>query len=354
MRILERYIASTIAIHTAIVVFVLLGLFGFFAFMDELNDIGKGSYGLAQAGQYVVLSLPRLLYQIFPIAALIGSVAGLGLLARNNELTVMRAAGISIRQISWAVMKIGLVMVVLVTVIGEKIAPEAEHRAQILRMVSMSESISLKGHSGLWARDGTSVVNVREILPDGRLSDISVYDFVDAKTMRATMHAREGLYRKKQWVLRDVVHHQIQNDGVTTQKEEQLVWNTHLSPELLNVVVVKPDTLSVRGLHRYVSYLNDNGLDADRYEVALWSKIAAPLVTGLMVFLAVPFAFGPLRSVSAGQRLVAGTLFGAAFYLINQLSTYTTLVFELNPVIGALLPGLICAGIAIQLSRRVF
>jgi lipopolysaccharide export system permease protein len=354
MRILDRYIAATIAAHTAIVVFVLLALFCFFAFMDELSDVGKGNYGLAQAGQYVVLSIPRLLYQVFPIAALIGSIAGLGLLARNNELTVMRSAGVSVRQISVAVMKIGLVMVALVTIIGERFAPAAEHRAQVLRMVSMSESISLKGHSGLWARDGSSFVNVREILPDGRLSDIRVYDFADAATLKLMMHAEGAVYRNKQWVLSGVTRHRISAEKFETVQDETLVWDTQLSPELLNVVVVKPDTLSAAGLHRYVSYLQENGLNSDRYEVAYWSKLAAPFITGVMVFLAVPFSFGPLRSVTAGQRLVVGTLLGAGFYLLTQLSTYTTLVFELNPVAGALLPGIVCAAIAVQFSRRVF
>lgn len=354
MRILDRYIAFTVAVHTSIVLVVLLSLFAFFALMDELGDIGKGNYGLAQAGQYVLLSIPRLLYQIFPIAALIGSIAGLGLMARNNELTVIRAAGVSVARIVGSVMKIGALMVLIVTFIGEWVAPQAEHRAQVLRMVSMSETISLKGRNGLWARDGLNFVNVREIMPDGKLSEVYVYEFADFKTLRLMKHAREAVHQKGHWMMNDVTQHEIGNDSIRTTRHDALPWETQLSPDLLNVVVVKPDTLSALGLHRYVTYLRDNGLSTDRYEVAYWSKLAAPLVTGVMVFLAVPFVFGPLRSVTAGQRLVVGTLLGAGFYLVNQLSTYATLVFALNPIAGALLPGILCLGIAVHYTRRVF
>lgn len=354
MRLLDRYIAVNIITHTLIVMFVLLALFTFFGFMDELSDVGKGNYGLAQAGQYVVLTVPRLLYQMFPIAALIGSIAGLGLLARNNELTVIRAAGVSIKRIAWSVMKIGIVLVMIVTVIGEWIAPRSEHQAQVLRSVAMSENISLKTKNGLWARDGKSFVNVREILPDGRLSGVYIYDFEDNTRLQQMTFAKNAVHLNERWLLRDVTRHRISTDGTTSATIAEEAWNTRLSPDLLNVVIVKPDTLSATGLHDYVGYLHANGLNAERYEVALWSKIAAPFVTAVMVFLALPFVFGPLRSVTAGQRIVFGSLLGTGFYLLNQVTIYLTLVFAFNPMVGALLPALLFSALAVILMRRVF
>lgn len=354
MILLDRYIARTLVTHTFIVVCVLLALFTFFGLIDELDDVGKGSYGLAQAGQFVLLSIPRLLTQLFPIAVLIGAIGGLGVLARNNELTVIRAAGVPVKRIAWAVMKVGLAMVVVVTVVGEWIVPDTEHRAQVLRTVSLSQTISFKSRNGLWARDGLSIVNIREILADGRLSEVQIYEFESSSKLRRTVYGKFALNTGGAWRLQDVTTHEISPDGTRTTQLPELEWATQLSPELLDVVVVKPDTLSTAGLSKYVGYLKDNGLDADRYEVALWSKISAPLVTALMVFLAIPFAFGPLRSVTAGQRLVVGTLVGVAFYLVSQLSTYVTLVFELNAIAGALAPTVLCAAIGTYFLRRVF
>lgn len=354
MRILDRYIATSIAMHTAIVLFVLLALFTFFAFMDEMGAVGRGSYGLAQAAQYVLLTMPRMMVQMFPIAALIGSMAGLGLLARNNELTVIRAAGVPLSRIVWSVMKVGLVLVITVTVIGEWIAPRSESRAQVLRAVSMSENISFKGKNGLWARDATSVVNVREIMPDGKLAGINIYDFAEPNRLQQITQAKQAVYLHDHWLLQGVTHQQFEADAMRSSQAAEEEWSTRLSPDLLSVVIVKPDTLSVTGLRNYVNYLHENGLKAERYEVAYWSKIAAPFVTGVMVFLAIPFVFGPLRSVTAGQRLVVGTLIGVGFYLFNQVTTYVTLVYELNPIAGALLPAILFSTYAWYSMRKVF
>ncbi len=354
MRILDRYIATSIAVHTAIVLFVLMALFTFFAFMDEMGEVGRGSYGLAQAGQYVLLTMPRMMVQMFPIAALIGSMAGLGLLARYNELTAIRAAGVPLARIIWSVMKVGLLLMIIVSVIGEWIAPRSENQAQVLRSVSMSENISFKGKNGLWARDSNSVVNVREILPDGKLSGVYIYDFAEPNRLKQITRAKQAVYLRDHWSLQEVTHQRFEDDHVQVTQVLQEEWSTRLSPDLLNVVIVKPDTLSITGLRNYVDYLHENGLKAERYEVAYWSKIAAPFVTGVMVFLAIPFVFGPLRSVTAGQRIVVGTLLGVGFYLFNQVTTYVTLVYELNPVAGALLPAVIFSSYSIYLMRKIF
>lgn len=354
MRILDRYIARNVAVHTAIVLLVLLALFTFFAFMDELRDVGKGNYGLAQAGQYVLLTIPRMVTQMFPIAVLIGCMAGLGMLARQNELTVIRAAGVSLRRIVWSVMKVGLVLVIFVTALGEWIAPRTEHEAQVLRTVSMSESISFKGATGLWARDADTFVNIREIRADGKLSDVTLYEFADARRLQQVSHAQTAMYVKDHWQLQDVSRQQFDSDRVLTTNSEYEIWNTRLSPDLLGVVIVQPDAMSVMGLHRYVEYLRENGLQAERYQIAYWSKVAAPFVSLVMIFLAIPFVFGPLRSVSGAQRIVVGTLIGVAFYLLSQVTTYVTLVFEFNPMVGALLPPMLFTAYAAYSMRRVF
>lgn len=353
MRILDRYIARNITVHTAIVLLVLLALFTFFAFMDELRDVGKGNYGVAQAGQYVLLSVPRMVTQLFPIAALIGCMAGLGMLARQNELTVIRAAGVSLRRIVWSVMKIGLLLVVLVTLLGEWLAPRTEHEAQVLRTVSMSESISFKGATGLWARDADTFVNIREIRADGKLSEITLYDFADARSLRQITRAQTAVFTKDHWQLQNVTKQQFDGERVVSSKVDNADWNTQLSPDLLSVVIVQPDAMSVVGLHNYVDYLTENGLRAERYKIAYWTKVAAPFVSAVMIFLAIPFVFGPLRSVSSAQRIVVGTLIGVAFYLFSQVSTYVTLVFEFNPVFGALLPPILFSGYAVYSIRRV-
>lgn len=354
MILIDRYLARSVVWSTFVTLLVLLTLFTFFAFMDEVTDIGQGDYGLWQAVQYVLLTTPKLTAQLFPVAALIGSIIGLGVLASNSELVAIRAAGISLWRIVWAVMKVGLVFVLLSLLIGEGLAPVAEERAQALRSVAKSSKLDLGGPTGFWARDGNDFVNVREFLPGERLGGITIYSFDDQHHLQRMLVAHTADYRDGRWVLHDILSNTLSWDGVSSRHIASEPWETRLSPDLLGVVTVKPNTLSIAGLYDYVKYLRENGLDAAVYEQALWGKLAAPLVTGVMVFLSLSFVFGPLRSVSIGHRILVGTLVGIGFHLSNQMFGYLGLVAGINPALSALLPLLLALGLGIWLIRRVY
>jgi lipopolysaccharide export system permease protein len=354
MKIIDRYIGRAVGFSTLLVMSVLLILFAFFAFMDETRQIGKGNYGTWQAFQYVLLTVPRLAYQLFPICALLGTTIGLGVLASNSELVAIRAAGVSLARIIYSVMKIGLLFVVLTIVIGEGIAPVAERYAQTLRSVAISDKLTLRGQEGLWARDGSSFVNVREILPGKRLGQIFIFERDASHQLRHMVRAEAAVFRKGGWVLQGVVSSSFGVEQVTSSKVDEMAWQTNLSPDLLSVVTVKPNTLSILGLYQYVNYLNDNGLDADVYEQALWGKIVAPLVTAVMVFISIPFVFGPLRSVGVGHRILVGTLTGVGFFIVNQMFTYMGLVFSLNPIFSAMFPAMLAFLAGYIMLRRVY
>ncbi|WP_455199010.1 LPS export ABC transporter permease LptG, partial [Kaarinaea lacus] len=332
---------------------LLLSLFAIFSFLDELNRVGRGNYTTTAAIQYVSLLLPGLIYQLFPIAALLGCTIGLGIMASHNELTIMRAAGVSLNRIIWSVMRVGLVMVVLTLVIGESVAPVAEQYARTLRSVAISDKLAIRGKSHLWARDGDSFVNVRDILPGERLANIYIYDRDGQHRISRMVQAKSAAYRDQQWVLEDVLTSEVNGHQVKSTKVDRLVWDTSLSPDLLGVVTLHPGTMSVRGLYQYIGYLNKNGLDATIYRHAMWAKIVAPLVTGVMVFLAIPFVFGPLRSVGVGHRILVGALAGIGFYLLNQMFSYMGIVYNFNPVVVALLPTIIVFGLAYWMLSRV-
>lgn len=338
MKILDKYIGGLILKSTFIVMFFLVALLSFFTFVDQLGDVGVGNYGAWQAAEYVVLVMPRIVYQMFPVAVLLGVIIGLGLLANNNELTVIRASGISIRRIYYSVMRVGLVLIVLVIVIGEWVAPVSERYAQIHRSVSLTNSISMGVANGMWARDGFNFVNIQRVLPNGRLGGVNIYEFDYDRRLKRMINAKQAYYTKSNWVLENVVEAKIGKNNVSTNAHKLINWNTSLSPDLLSVVFVKPETLSIIGLYQYVAYLQSNGLDAARYQLAFWSKLIMPVVTGVMILLAIPFVFGSLRSVGIGHRIMVGTFLGIAFYITNQVFSYVGLVYELNVVVSATLP----------------
>ncbi len=353
MRILDRYIGLTVASHTLVVMSVFIALFSFASFVGEIDYIGKGKYGALQAVYYVALTLPSLIYQLFPPVALIGSMVGLGMLSSGSELTAIRAAGVSMGRIILSVMKVGVLLMVAALIVGEWLAPQAEYYGQTMRSTALAERISLKTQSGFWVRDGHNFIHVREILADSQLVDISIYEFAEQNRLQKVTHARTASYQQNKWQLQDIEYSQINTAGIITQRQPSAEWGSLLSPAVLGVVAVKPDKLSLTGLRKYIGYLHDNNLNADRYELAFWKKIMLPLGTGVMVFLAIPFIFGTLRSVGIGQRIMVGTLLGIAFYLFNQTFGYVGLVYGMNPVASAMLPPALFLGLGLFLMRRV-
>jgi len=357
MKILDKYIGQTVLSGILIVLLVLVGLFTFFEFIDEIDDIGKERYGLWQAIQYVALEIPVYIYDLFPSAALLGSLLGLGMLANNSELTVMRATGISTVRIIVSILKIGVILTVLIIIIGEFIAPQTGQYANNMRATAQSEHerqrIVFLTRYGFWSRDQSDFINIRTIYPDGGFGGVTLYEFDIEHKLTSITRAKHAFYEDGQWLLKEVDKHIIEATKITRQYLDTVVWKAILSPELVKIVVISPHKLSSIGLYKYIGYLRQNGQRTDKYELAFWSRLGYPLVCITMIFLATPFVFGSLRTVSIGQRILVGALIGVAFHMLNQTMSNMGLVYNIHPAISALLPPILFLLIAITLMRRV-
>lgn len=353
MRILDRYIGRSVILSILITLVILVALVSFITLMDELGDVGTGEYRVSDVFLYVLLVLPRRAYEVFPMAVLLGSLVGLGTLANNSELVAMRAAGVSLARIIGSVLKAGMLAMLVVVLIGEVVAPNTEQYAERMRASKMSNQITLKSEYGFWARDGDSFVNIRQILPGSQLRDIYIYEFTEGRQLRVSTHADFAQYQDGSWLLRGIRQTRFLADRVESRELEQATWESLLNPNILNVVVVRPTMLPVWGLYQYIDFMHDNGQEAITYEVAFWSKVIMPLVTLVMVFLAVPFVFGVLRSVGIGQRIFAGSLLGLAFFILNKVLGHMAVVYSLNPLFAAAVPGLLFLGIGFWFVRRV-
>ncbi len=353
MKILSRYIGYHVAAGTVISLAALLALFTVVAFVDDLGDVGKGRYTVADAVGYMMMTMPLRAFNLFPLAALIGSMMGLGLLAGHSELTVIRGAGVSSWRITLAVMKAGALVMIFALFIGEVIAPYSERLAQEKRSVALTNQVGLRTAYGFWVRDGTSYINIRKILPDNEMQDVYIYEFDAERRLRVSTRAGSARYDDGNWVLGDITQSVIEEERIVRKTIDKAVWNSLFAPEIMNVVKVKPESLSAVGLHRYLAYLRDNGLSTSRYELALWAKIINPIATGVMIFLAIPLVLGRLNRVGAGQRLLVGILLGITFHIIQRTSIHMGIVYEFNPFMSAVLPTLVFAAIAYGLMRKL-
>ncbi|MFA7592480.1 MAG: LPS export ABC transporter permease LptG [Thiohalobacteraceae bacterium] len=353
MRILDRYLGKTVIGGMLLALLILLAVDLFFTFINEVQDIGKGNYGLASAFAYVGLTVPGRIHQLFPMAALLGSLMSLGVLASNSELVSMRAAGVSILRIARSVLQAGLILLLVAAAAGEWLAPWTQQLAEQRRALAQSETITFRSQYGFWARDGQQFINIGQILPDGRLADVQVYDLATDGRLEAAMHAAFAEHIPTGWRLYEVQRGELGEVGFRITKAEQLVWPSLLSPELLSVVTIAPEDLSARDLYRYARYMRSNGLDAGRYELAFWQRVFAPLAGLVMLFLSIPFVFGPLRSVSAGQRLLWGIMTGVAFFLLNRTMSHMGQIYGFPPLLSALAPSLLFLGGGLWVMRSV-
>lgn len=353
MNRLERYIAMQVIRAAGMSLLVLLSLLVFLHFVDELDDVGQGNYRTLDAFLFALYSAPRLTFESFPVAALLGSLLGLGALASRGELIAMRAAGMSLFAVVMAVAKTGVLMMLVVLGLGELLAPVGETAAVEMKARKQHQQIVHKSRHGFWARDGDSFVNIRRILPGNAVEDLTLYEFDrDRRLVRAT-HADRAEYRGGTWHLLHVRETYVNDDNVVTRPVAEREWGAVLDPALLTLVVAKPALLPLWDLARYIRFMQANGQNATAYQVAFWNKLSTPISTLVMMILAVPFVLGSLRSVGRGQRVFVGALLGSGYFLFSKAMSYGAVAYDLNPLVSAMVPAVLLLSLALVALRRV-
>lgn len=353
MNALTRYIIKTVLYTTAIVVIALLSMDFFIQLIGEFGDIGDGNYGLSQALYYVLLNMPNDIYQLFPIAGLIGCLLGLGLLASHSELVVMRAAGMSVMQISLAVMIAIVFMVGIITTVGELISPETIRIADNMKAIDKSGGQAVATQQGVWLRDNDNFVHIESVKDASKLTSIYRYTFNAEHQLITEAYAKSAKYQNHTWIVNDIDETHFDNGKISTKHTPRAMWRMQLNPTLLKMVQVEPYEMNLVRLYQYVHYQKHNKLEYQASSLNFWQRIFQPFGTCVMLFLAIPFIFGPLRSVTMGLRLVSGVVVGFSFYMLNQFFGPFSLVYDVPPFLAALLPSLLFAIIGFLLMRRV-
>ena len=349
---LTRYVARSVISGALLVLLALVSLDVLFAFFREIDELGRGDYTLWLATAHVLLTVPGSIYELFPSAVAIGGVLGLGALAANSELVVMRAAGISIRRIMGMVMQGGVLLMVLIIAVGEWVAPASQARAEQIRADAISGQGSARGESGLWVRDENRFIKVGRVLPGYVLRDVEIYEFDDTRLVSA-LHAERAVYEDPNWRVSNIRRTLLDDSTVSIERSESAVWERLVRPELFTLLSVSPESLPAWRLYRYVQYLHDNRLEAERFELALWKKLATPISTLVMLLLALPVVFGSTRAMGTGQRVFIGSLIGIGYYLIAELFSHIGVVYGLAPPLAALAPAIVFSLVALVLLRRV-
>jgi lipopolysaccharide export system permease protein len=278
----------------------------------------------------------------------------LGNLARSLELIVVRAAGVSTMRIAAWTAGAGLILMIITGVLGEWIAPPMEQYARQLKMFAKFNEYSMAGNRSAWAKDGDMMISVRQQSADNRYGGVYVFKFDSQRRLRSVGHARDAsIDENNRWRLEHYVESQIDEERVVPSKALEREFQTRLSPEFLGLAVQDPESLPGSGLYSYIQHLKANDLDARSYETAFWARIARTVAVAIIVMLAVPFAFGPMRSTGTGARTVVGIMIGVVFFLLAKMMESSGEVFNLQPIVVAWLPTALLAVITIIAVSRV-
>ncbi|QRX81275.1 LPS export ABC transporter permease LptG [Glaciimonas sp. PAMC28666] len=376
MKVLQRYFTTEIVRSVLFALAAFLALFAFFDLMGELQSVGRGGYKLQHAFGFVLLGLPSYAYELMPIAVLIGTIYTLSQFAAHSEFTIMRVSSMSTKMTAWMLFKIGILFVVATVLIGEFVAPKSAEFAEKIKLGAKGASVSQEFKSGLWSKDviksggltgeiiGSRFINIHDILPNGELRGVKVYEFDHNFHLASIIVADHSVYAGAHlWRLSDVVQTDFVtgngasadtiNTAIATKKMPSKEMISEITPEILAVLFADPDRMSAYDLHAYIKHLAENSQHTERYEIAFWKKVIYPLSIFVMMALALPFAYLHFRAGGVSLKIFTGIMIGLSFQLVNSLFSHLGLLNTWPPLITAAVPSILFLVAAIGALSRV-
>jgi lipopolysaccharide export system permease protein len=379
MKILQRYFAVNIAQAVAFVLAAFLALIAFMDLTGELPSVGKGGYTFQHALLYVLLLLPGHVYEVMPVAALIGTIYTMAQFASSSEFTIMRASSMSTQMAAWMLFKIGIVFVLITFVFGELITPRTAPLAERLRLSAKGSTVSQEFRSGMWTKDvvhadgvrgpviGSRFFNVRQIRPDGTLVDLRLYEFDNSMRMRSLITAASATFSGNQtWRLAGVTETRFSNSrvlpepgaarpagaslqdafgqdtsAVATRNLASLDLVSEITPKILSVSRSDPERMSANELAVYTRHLSENRQETERFRIAFWKKLVDPLAIFVLMALALPFAYLHNRSGGVSLKIFIGIMIGVGFILLNSLFSHLGLLSTWPAFLTAVAPSLL-------------
>ncbi len=355
MRILNRYFWQETSITILMILLGLLSIFSFFDLSQELDSLGRGHYGINNMLVFVILSIPGHVYEVVPVAVLIGMMVSLGTFARNSELIIMRVNGMSIIDIGLILIKVGALFAILTFLVGEIITPVSEKMAHRMRIQATDSVVEQDFKSGLWVKDGKSFINVENVLPDATLLNVNIYAFGEDFKLRSISKAKEGRFSNERWRLNEVTQtklnygEDIEKNTIQTSFFKKANWESLVRPELLNVLLVAPEKMSAWNLYSFINHLESNKQKTTRYSVALWAKMIYPLACIVMVILALPFGFLQQRTSRTSTKIFIGIFLGVVYQIMNRVFIHLGVLNDWSPLLSAITPTILflIAGISL-------
>ena len=354
MKLLERYIIKTVLSAIALVTLALAGLNAFILLVNQLDDLGKGDYGLLSAASVVLLSLPHQVYLFFPVASLLGCLLGLGLLANHHELIVMRSAGISITRVTRAVCTAAFVVILFVTLLGETWVTSGVLAARNIKQKAISQEQLVLGEHNVWVRSNNDFILLGRVFADNHVEKVVQFHFDTSHHLALTRKFARADYNQGVWVAKEVRETYLYPNSTQVDSHERLIWDVELNPARWVLNKREPDEMKISELYQLTQLGLLDPAESLHYQLIYWQRLTQPLTSPVMMLLAIPFVYGPLRSSTMGSKLLVGLSVGFGFHLLNRFFAPISQVLHWPPLLAALGPTVVFALLSFYLMRRLF
>lgn len=378
MKVLTRHVAKEVLIATLFVLVALVALIAFFDLVSQARNIGN-RYSISMALFLTMLKLPSRLYEVMPIAALLGAVYTMSRLASNSEFTIMRVAGLSPFRLAGMMTVPALILIAMTYCLGEWLTPAADMMRNDMDNILFNRKLSARGYSsGVWVKDNVKeqqnagqatvrFVNVHNLIAGehSRTGAWRVFEFDKDGSLIRVLHAPEASYISgRGWHLKDAKVETLPKitydetpmvEKSSARKDVDLMLPSEMRPEILGVLTIKPERMGISDLWQYIAHLKETKQTSDRYQVALWSKVFYPLAIFVMLAVAMPFAYLNTRSGGVSIKIFAGLMIGISFYALNNIFSFLGVLNTWHPMVVAVVPTsvmLICAAVALWLLER--
>jgi lipopolysaccharide export system permease protein len=352
VKTIRRLIYGEVLSAVAFVTLGFLSLFFFFDFVEEIQSIGRhaaAQYKLIHALSFVALMTPSHLYELLPIAVLIGTIFVMARLAQSSEFTILRTSGLGPGRALKTLLLLGLGFVVLTFAIGDYVAPMADRTGQLLK--ARYQGRITVGQTGAWLKEKQAyaqyAVNVNALESDGSMRSVRIFEFDNQGFLMSTMEADSAYFGEDEsWNLQQVKRTEFPARdntaaGIERAQLSVLRWPNQISAEMVSAALLKPERMRTIDLFEYIRHLNANQQSAQRYEIEFWKKVFYPLSCLVMVVLALPFAYLHFRSGGIATYVFAGVMAGISFFLLNNVFGYIGNLQNWQPWLTAALPGMI-------------
>jgi len=352
MKLIDRYIAKTVLASIALVTLMLTGLQIFILCVNELGDLGRGEYHLGDALNVVMLEVPEQVYLFFPVACLLGALVGLGNLATHRELLVMQASGVSVKRVIWAVLKASVLVIVFVAFLGEVLVPRLLTHSHDIKSQALTGGQAVRTSHGVWLRHENNFMLVGDVLPQHGVRDIYQFQFDATHHLRFSRKIDALVEHDGVWQAEGVHETMFGGNKTYVKHYATMRWDIPLDLAVLRLSGDTPDEMNLLTLHHYVA--SQQATPAlFPYQLAYWQRLVQPFTTVVMMMLAIPFVFGPLRSSTMGAKLLTGATVGFSFHVMNRFFGPFSQVFQWPPEVAAMVPTLVFALLGLYWMGRI-